>query len=276
MLDTDGVRTGQVALGNVAFRGRSPKFSLTLTQTNGEAQRFTISLSLTNITTPTTQHRPAYGVDGMMVKQVSDRSGPPDVGKRSRVLFQSPARVLYNSESYDEMTKCYKLPSVMIKACFSRGLLQSIPCSRQLPAPNFSVMLSLVGREARRSRGIHACGRSVTNSALQYLQLPRKSRGLSTSGSGISYGHDSPDQDVIVVDGVRVHDGATLATCGGWEAQRGSHPSKWETLVSVKMSETLAGGVFSPPQQSELSLTFSVRRKQLPRLRASDYFCRQR
>lgn len=117
-------------------------------------------------------------------------------------------------------------------------------------------MLSLLGREARRSRGIHAIGRSVTNSALQYLQLPRKSRGLCTSGSGISYGHDSPDQDVIAVDGVRAHDGAVLATCGGREAQRGSHPSKWEDLVSVKMSETLAGELLSPPQQNELSLIY--------------------
>lgn len=119
-------------------------------------------------------------------------------------------------------------------------------------------MLSLLGREARRSNGIHAFGRSVTNSALQYLQLPRTLRGLSTSGPGISYGHESPDQDVIAVDGARAHGGLALATCGGWEVRKGSNPSKWEDLVSTKMSEALTGGFLSPLQQNELSMTHSV------------------
>lgn len=83
-----GHRTSGVGKGSLP----RPFSQVTLTQTNGEARRFTISFFPTNITTPTTQHRPAYGVDGMVARRVSDRSGLPGVGKRSRVLFQFPAR----------------------------------------------------------------------------------------------------------------------------------------------------------------------------------------
>lgn len=158
------------------------------------------------------------------------------------------------------MAKCYELPSgYFIWRVFSRGLLQITPCSRQQQAPrSFSVMFSLLGRKARRSHGIHAFGRSVTNSALQYLEVPRNSRGLNASCPEISYCHESPDKGVIAVNGVRAHGGVALATCGSWEARRSSNPRKWEGLVSMKVSETLAGGFLSRPQQNELSLTLLV------------------
>lgn len=125
-----GHRTSGVGKGSFP----RPFSQVTLTQTNGEARRFTISFFPTNITTPTTQHRPAYGVDGMVARRVSDRSGLPGVGKRSRVLFQFPARVLYDSRV---MAKCYELPSVMDMACFRRGYSKLSPVrgNYRLPIP---------------------------------------------------------------------------------------------------------------------------------------------